>query len=61
MLAYSVLGLFVTSSRNSKRHRSKTSLNIDTYLYRTTKPKTIELFDSSDTKLPGSMESFNRV
>ena len=37
------------------------SLNIDTNLHKTKKPKTIKLFDSPNTKLSGSTNSFNVI
>ena len=59
LLACSELGSSVTSSRNFKSHRSKTSLNIGPNYNQTKEPKTIKLFNSPDTKRPGSTECLN--
>ena len=59
LLACSELGSSVTSSRNFKSHRSKTSLNIGPNYNQTKEPKTIKLFNSPDIKRPGSTDSFN--
>ena len=58
LLACSELGSSVTSSRNFKSHRSKTSSNIGPNYNQTKEPKTIKLFNSPDTKRPGSTDSF---
>ena len=52
-------GSSVTSSRNFKSHRSKTSLNIGPNHNQTKELKTIKLFNSPDTKRPGITDSFN--
>ena len=54
----SELGSSITSSRNFRSHRSKMSINIGTNIHQTKEPKTIKLFNSPDTKLPGSADSF---
>ena len=58
LLAYSELGSSVTCSRNFKSHRSKTSSNVGPNYNQTKEPKTIKLFNSPDTKRPGSTDSF---
>ena len=61
LLAYCELGSSVTSSRNFRSHRPKTSLHIGPNHNQTKEPKTIKLFNFPDTKRPANVTNTEKV